>query len=253
MTETLNIIGARVQEAREAVGLSPADAAYRAELTTEALTQIERGEGGLTSTILIRLAKVFGVSTADLLRPRLVDALNKPEGVPADLRGVLDRLWEALCVFPSPPEKEVSDFIAALTLRALEEEQITKSKAKELLGMEVIRLYDDVASIALAARATGRSLRRSIEISSPVLLDFSEILVMSHCFADELFGVLLRDHGAEWLAEHVHYANANPDTEILIRRVLFERSPTTPIYLVSSGALRSFSLTRSHSGEGEPG
>lgn len=66
----------------------------------------------------------------------------------------------------------------------------------------------------LASRHSAAQLRPSIEealLAGPVELDFSNVVNVSESFADELFGVLVRDLGPERVFAGLRVRRASPD------------------------------------------
>lgn len=91
--DLLTHIGARVQAAREARGLTQADLGERVGIEAVTLSRYETGARGASLTVLARAADVLGVTLADLVAERPVP---EPDRDPRVLRAldVLDRLDE---------------------------------------------------------------------------------------------------------------------------------------------------------------
>lgn len=62
-------VSRRIQETRQAAGLTQEQAAERLGITVRALAYIEAGAQNLTLRTMVRVAAVLGVRTADLLVP----------------------------------------------------------------------------------------------------------------------------------------------------------------------------------------
>lgn len=94
--------------------------------------------------------------------------------------------------------------------------------------MKTIHLKE--VSAAFSSRALGRRYRRQVEDSKvPVRFDFDGVWVVSGSFADEVFGVLVRDHGLDWLSEHVAFANVDPEVRDTILQVIDRRLPADAV------------------------
>lgn len=64
----------------------------------------------------------------------------------------------------------------------------------------------------LSSRDRAAELRAYLaDLGLKVTLDFSNVVSVSSSFADELFGVLVLEHGIEWLRDHVDVKGAAPD------------------------------------------
>lgn len=80
---------------------------------------------------------------------------------------------------------------------------------------------------SLASRARGRELRLQVKANDgPCTLDFAEVLSVSESFADELLGVLVADHGVDWLSQHIAFENVSTPVRGVILDVIERR--TTP-------------------------
>lgn len=65
----------------------------------------------------------------------------------------------------------------------------------------------------LASRRSAALLREQLErlcATTVVHLDLSAVASISESYADELFGVLVRDYGIEHVLAHLHVRNAQP-------------------------------------------
>lgn len=69
MTEKkyLKLLGERILEKREALGLSREELAEKVELTRMHIYRIENGENPTTILVLRRIAKTFGISPNELI------------------------------------------------------------------------------------------------------------------------------------------------------------------------------------------
>jgi len=61
--------GKRVRELREAKGLTQEQLAERAELHSVQISHIEGGRNEVKLTTILRLAKAFGMTASELLKP----------------------------------------------------------------------------------------------------------------------------------------------------------------------------------------
>lgn len=94
--------------------------------------------------------------------------------------------------------------------------------------MKTIHLQQ--VSTAFASRWRGRLYRHEVEGSeAPVCFDFDGVLIIAGSFADELFGVLVRDHGLDWLSEHVVFKNVAPEVRETILQVIDRRLPADAV------------------------
>jgi len=67
--QILRDVGRRIQELRQAVGLTQEQTAERLGITVRALAYIEAGTRNLTLRAMTQIAGVLGVRTTDLLLP----------------------------------------------------------------------------------------------------------------------------------------------------------------------------------------
>lgn len=82
------------------------------------------------------------------------------------------------------------------------------------------------AGTDISSRAIGASIRSSlIEAQEPCRIDFSGVESVSSSFADELFGVLVRDLGPKWLSENVRISGASSDVRYIILEAISDRIP----------------------------
>jgi len=92
ITERLKIIGRRVQELRRDRNKTQAELAEMADLSTNYVGEIERGETQATLETLLRIADALEVNPSNLFVP-----LDRPESrveTIARIRELLDRLSE---------------------------------------------------------------------------------------------------------------------------------------------------------------
>ena len=76
----------------------------------------------------------------------------------------------------------------------------------------------------LSSRDRARVVRCSLEdalLQQPtVTIDAAGVVLVSHSFADELFGVLVQDHGDDWFRTHVRVINlAEPVRESILQAI----------------------------------
>ncbi|NLU34076.1 MAG: STAS-like domain-containing protein [Wolinella succinogenes] len=92
----------------------------------------------------------------------------------------------------------------------------------------VIRIHDEIGGFDYAgARASGESIREKIksEIDSGgyVTLDFVGIEGISHSFADEIVGIIVRAFGIEFIKKgDLRLQNANDDIKAILNFVIRE-------------------------------
>lgn len=70
-----------------------------------------------------------------------------------------------------------------------------------------------ISETDLASRRSAAVLRSELEpllSATSVTLDLTRVVGISESYADELFGVLVRDLGIEQVLEHLHIRNAQP-------------------------------------------
>lgn len=91
--------------------------------------------------------------------------------------------------------------------------------------MKRIRLRD--TSDTFTTRTLGRKYRRRIE-KAPTVIDFDGVWVVSDAFADEMLGVLVRDHGFDWFSEHVALDNVQEGVRDTLLQVIDRRLPADP-------------------------
>jgi len=68
-----------------------------------------------------------------------------------------------------------------------------------------------ISETDLASRRSAAALRSELESrlsSTPVVLDLAKVIGISESYADELFGVLVRDLGIEQVLDRLHIRNA---------------------------------------------
>lgn len=73
----------------------------------------------------------------------------------------------------------------------------------------------------LSSRHVASSLRQQILLAGgPVVVDLSGVESLSDSFADELFAVLVQDHGHEWFAANVSVVGLSlPIRQTILRAV----------------------------------
>jgi len=79
----------------------------------------------------------------------------------------------------------------------------------------------------LASRSGAAQVRAQIEDAASrgevTRLDFERVLSVSESYADELFGVLVKRHGLEWLLDNVTIENTREQVLIAIVRAIRTR------------------------------
>lgn len=111
------MIGARIQQARQALGFSLRDLAERAEISAMAISKYERDEITPSSDVLLRLARALGVRSEYFFRQQVADLADvnfrKHQDLPerdrtralADVRDQLERWLELEQFIPTPWSK----------------------------------------------------------------------------------------------------------------------------------------------------
>lgn len=74
----------------------------------------------------------------------------------------------------------------------------------------------------LSSRVTGAKLRTRIDIGN-YEIDFADVIVLSHSFADECFAVLVQDKGEEWFVENIKFINLEPSVRYSILEAILMR------------------------------
>ena len=79
----------------------------------------------------------------------------------------------------------------------------------------------------LKTRFLGERLRseitRALEAGDEVQIDFSRVSGMTHSFADECFGDLFAEFGADLFRERAHLSEMNPAVKSVLRLVFVDR------------------------------
>ncbi len=76
----------------------------------------------------------------------------------------------------------------------------------------------------LSTRRAAASLREELVSSSePVVIDFSGVELISHSFADELFGKLAEKFGLSVFRDRFHLAKLNDNDRMMLRTVVSDR------------------------------
>lgn len=75
----------------------------------------------------------------------------------------------------------------------------------------------------LASRVSARNLRNNVEqaISNGKLavVDLTEVISISESYADELFAVLVEQHGLEWFANNVKVLHQAPNSDNVLHSI----------------------------------
>ena len=87
--------------------------------------------------------------------------------------------------------------------------------------MEKINLSKEYGT-CLSSRVTGAEIRTRINIGN-YEIDFSDVIAVSHSFADECFAVLIQDKGPEWFAENIKLINLEHSVRYDILEAIFIR------------------------------
>lgn len=78
----------------------------------------------------------------------------------------------------------------------------------------------------LSTRKTAAIVRQELAASSePVIVDFSGVQLMSHSFADELFGKLAEQFGLDVFRERFRLVNLTEQDRMMLRAVVTDRLP----------------------------
>lgn len=91
-----------------------------------------------------------------------------------------------------------------------------------------IRIHDEIGGFDYAgARASGESTREKIkseiDLGRCVTLDFAGIDGISHSFADEIVGIIVRAFGIEFIKKgDLRLQNANDDIKVMMNFVIRE-------------------------------
>ena len=80
----------------------------------------------------------------------------------------------------------------------------------------------------LGTRELGKMVKTQIETKittgNPVIIDFEKIQGITNSFADECFGKLLVDIGAQKFSNTIKFSHLDPDEKSIINFVLYNRS-----------------------------
>lgn len=85
----------------------------------------------------------------------------------------------------------------------------------------------DLASRSLAAIKRGEA-NYALEKGGNVFFDFSNIATISYSYADELFGILAVELGANELVKRVKVTNSNDYCLQVVAKAILTRSETPP-------------------------
>jgi hypothetical protein len=78
----------------------------------------------------------------------------------------------------------------------------------------------------LVSRKVGAQLRSALLSSNePVEIDFSDVHLMNHSFADEVFGKLVAERGIDVFKNYVFLKNVSENDRQMIKAVVRERQP----------------------------
>ena len=93
-------------------------------------------------------------------------------------------------------------------------------------AMKTINPCDEFGPV-LKTRFLGEKLRSTIEQllndGEVLRIDFAEVEAMSHAFADECFGALFCEFGAQLFRHRLHLTNLNAAVKSVLRLVLIDR------------------------------
>lgn len=90
---------------------------------------------------------------------------------------------------------------------------------------KVIKIFDIVGIDMLGSRVQGEILRNMIfsvitKEKKKVVLDFENIRIITHSFADELLGIFVREFGINFMKENIRVVNANENIKKLLNAVV---------------------------------
>jgi len=68
----------------------------------------------------------------------------------------------------------------------------------------------------LLSRELGAKVRQGVSADGLSTFDFEGVEVVSHSFADGLFGMLLLERGPDFFRKNVSFKNASPDVKAII-------------------------------------
>jgi hypothetical protein len=91
--------------------------------------------------------------------------------------------------------------------------------------MRIVKISEFFPGISsLGGREEGAQIRKEIEKvlkeESKVFVDFEGLDVISHCFADEIFGVLMEEYGWEFVKYNIKPINANSAIKEVLKAVV---------------------------------
>ncbi len=79
---------------------------------------------------------------------------------------------------------------------------------------------------SLGTRRSAADLRNKIISESNVELDFEGVSIVSNSFADELFGIFVKENGFDALLQKVVIKNSNAEVTATIRKAIILRLNT---------------------------
>ena len=118
MTNSDNLlynIGLRIRELREYCGMSREELAEASDLTVSFITQIERGQKGMSILSLIKLSRVLGVTTDYLLEGKIKSEYNAQllytmmESLPPEALGYAEELLKVYVLAISNKQSSKKD------------------------------------------------------------------------------------------------------------------------------------------------
>lgn len=87
--------------------------------------------------------------------------------------------------------------------------------------MEKINLAKEYGT-CLSSRDSGAKLRTRIDAGN-YEIDFTDVIVLSHSFADECFAVLVQDKGEDWVVKNIKLTNLEPSVRYSILEAILIR------------------------------
>jgi len=83
----------------------------------------------------------------------------------------------------------------------------------------------------LSSRRSASELRSQVTVAlsgaaEQIEFDLSHVRTISHSFADELFAILVLEHGADWFRDHVHVINPSGAVRQTILEAILQRLET---------------------------
>lgn len=90
---------------------------------------------------------------------------------------------------------------------------------------KVIKVFDIVGIDVIGSRSNGETLRNMIfstitKEKKKVVLDFENIRVITHSFADELLGIFVREFGKNFVKENIRVVNASENIKKTLNVVI---------------------------------